>query len=88
MSNPDFDSPEQQYKVLFERSPLPVWVYDAESLRFLQVNKAAVRHYGYSRKEFLGMTLKDILPPEDPPRLAEFVAQWPGTYTRRATGGR
>lgn len=82
MSNPDFDSPEQQYEVLFERAPLPMWVYDAESLRFLQVNEAAVRHYGYSREEFLGMTIKDIRPPEDLPRLAEFLARQPEEYTR------
>ena len=42
-----------------------MWVYDAETLRFLAVNDAAVRHYGYTREEFLGMTIKDIRPPED-----------------------
>jgi two-component system, cell cycle sensor histidine kinase and response regulator CckA len=56
---------EERYRLLFEASPLPMWVYDAESLRFLAVNEAAVRHYGYTRQEFLGMTIKDIRPPED-----------------------
>jgi PAS domain S-box-containing protein len=56
---------EERYRLLFEASPLPMWVYDAESLRFLAVNEAAVRHYGYTRQEFLGMTIKDIRPRED-----------------------
>jgi two-component system cell cycle sensor histidine kinase/response regulator CckA len=56
---------EERYRMLFEASPLPMWVYDAETLRYLAVNDAAVRHYGYTRQEFLGMTIKDIRPPED-----------------------
>jgi two-component system, cell cycle sensor histidine kinase and response regulator CckA len=56
---------EERYRLLFEASPLPMWVYDAETLRFLAVNEAAVRHYGYTRSEFLGMTIKDIRPRED-----------------------
>ena len=54
--NPPFS--EGQYQLLFERNPLPMWVYDPATLRFLTVNKAAIRHYGYSRKEFLGMTIE------------------------------
>ena len=42
-------SSEERYRLLFEASPLPMWVYDAETLRFLAVNEAAVRHYGYTR---------------------------------------
>ena len=60
---------EGHYQLLFERNPLPMWVYDPATLRFLTVNEAAIRHYGYSRKEFLGMTLKDIRPKEDIPAL-------------------
>jgi signal transduction histidine kinase len=51
-----------RYRMLFESSPLPMWVLDAESLRFLSVNDAAVRLYGYSREEFLAMTAHDIYP--------------------------
>ena len=51
-----------RYRMLFESSPLPMWVLDAESLRFLSVNDAAVRLYGYSRDEFLTMTAHDIDP--------------------------
>jgi PAS domain S-box-containing protein len=65
---------EDQYQLLFERHPLPMWVYDVVTLRFLAVNDAAIRHYGYSREEFLGMTIKDIQPAEDVPALLEDVA--------------
>ena len=53
------------YRMLFEASPLPTWVYDAETLRFLAVNDAAVRHYGWSREEFLAMRISDIRPPDE-----------------------
>ena len=53
------------YRMLFESSPLPTWVYDAETLRFLAVNDAAVRHYGWSREEFLTMAITDIRPEAD-----------------------
>ena len=54
---------EKRYSQLFQLSPLPKWVYDQETLAFLDVNDAALQHYGYSREEFLGMTIKDIRPP-------------------------
>jgi len=60
---------EGQYRLLFENSPQPMWVVDRETLRFLAVNEAAIDHYGYSRAEFLGMTLAEIRPPEDVPSL-------------------
>jgi len=56
---------EERFHYLFESNPQPMWVYDIESLSFLDVNNAAIRHYGYSREEFLGMTIKDIRPKED-----------------------
>jgi PAS domain S-box-containing protein len=59
---------------LFEVNPHPMWVYDLETLRFLVVNDAAVRRYGYSRDEFLAITLRDIRPPEDVPALLRNVA--------------
>ena len=52
---------ERQYRLLFDANPQPMWVFDSETLRFLTVNKAAVRHYGYSQREFLSMTLREIL---------------------------
>ena len=60
---------EQQYRQLFECNPHPMWIFDTESLSFLAVNDAAVYQYGFSREEFLGMTIKDIRPPEEVPRL-------------------
>jgi len=56
---------EERYRLLFEANPLPMWVYDAETLRFLAVNEAAVRHYGYTSSEFLSMKITDIRPSED-----------------------
>ncbi len=60
---------EEQYRQLFESVPLSVYVFDVETLRFLEVNGAAVRHYGYSREAFLTMTLRDIRSAEDVPRM-------------------
>ena len=55
---------EERYRLLFERNPLPMWVHDCETLAFLAVNDAAISHYGYSREEFLAMTIEDIRPAE------------------------
>jgi PAS domain S-box-containing protein len=60
---------EQSYLLMFEANPLPMWVYDLDTLCFLDVNEAAVQHYGYSREEFLSMTIAAIRPVEDVPRL-------------------
>jgi two-component system, cell cycle sensor histidine kinase and response regulator CckA len=57
----------ERYGMLFGSNPQPMWVFDIETLAFLDVNDAAIRHYGYSRDEFLSMTILDILPPEDAP---------------------
>jgi len=65
---------EKQYRLLFEDNPHPMWVCDAETLRFLAVNQAAVANYGFSREEFLGMTIKDITPAEDIPALLQKLA--------------
>jgi PAS domain S-box-containing protein len=64
---------EASFRLLFADNPLPMWVYDLATLSFLEVNDAAVAHYGYSREEFLRMRLTDIRPPEDVPQLNEVV---------------
>lgn len=64
-------SSEKKYSDLFHLSPLPLFVYDLETLKFLDINKAAVQQYGYSREEFLSMTIKDIRPKEDIGKLEE-----------------
>ncbi len=60
---------EERYRLLFESTPQPIWVYNEETLGFLAVNEAATRIYGYSRDEFLTMTIDDIRPHEDIPTL-------------------
>jgi len=64
---------EEQYRVLFENNPHPMWVHDLDTLAFLAVNDAALRHYGYTRAEFLSMTALDIRPAED---VAAFKQQY------------
>ena len=62
---------EARYRSLFAANPQPMWVYDLDTLAFLEVNDAAVFHYGYAREEFLKMTLRDIRPADDVPLLLE-----------------
>jgi two-component system, cell cycle sensor histidine kinase and response regulator CckA len=56
---------EERYRILFDASPQPMWVYDTETLVFLAVNRAAAAHYGFTRQEFLAMTVLDLQAPED-----------------------
>jgi len=63
----------EKYRTIFLKSPLPNWIYDCETLYFLDVNDAAVLQYGYSREEFLKMTIKDIRPKEDLERLSAYI---------------
>lgn len=65
---------KEKYRNLFNFSPIPQWVYDVETFRFLDVNKAAVRHYGYSKKEFLTMTIQAITLSDDLGHLEEIIA--------------
>ena len=60
---------EERYRLLFESTPQPIWVYNEDTLSFLAVNEAATRTYGYSRDEFLSMTIDDIRSNEDIPTL-------------------
>ena len=68
---------EGSFRLLFDANPVPMWVFDRESLRFLAVNDAAVAHYGYSREQFLAMTILDVRPAEDRARFARFVQTIP-----------
>jgi PAS domain S-box-containing protein len=65
---------EGRFHNLFDHSPLPKWVYSAKTLRFLEVNDAAVSKYGYSREEFRSMTLMDIRTSEESERLRKWMA--------------
>ena len=62
------------YRRMFAGNPQPMWIFDPGTLAFLDVNDAAIARYGYSREEFLAMTLRDLRHPEDLPRLEESVA--------------
>jgi PAS domain S-box-containing protein len=68
-SAPTPSSPDDRFFTIFEHNPLPMWVYDRETLRFLAVNAAAVAQYGYTPEQFRSMTICDIRPPEDVPQL-------------------
>jgi PAS domain S-box-containing protein len=84
---------EAQYRYLFESNPYPMWAYDLKTLCFLAVNDAAVDKYGYTRAEFLNMTIADIRPPEDVARLQADVArprpalQYSGEWRHRLKDG-
>jgi hypothetical protein len=56
---------DRRYRLLFDANPLPMWVFDVETLEFLNVNDAAIRRYGYSREEFLAMNIMDLHPSDD-----------------------
>ncbi len=66
---------ERRYRLIFDANPQPVWVYDIETLYFLAVNDAAIRLYGFSREEFLGMTIERIRPDELVTALRENIAE-------------
>lgn len=66
---------EQRYRLLFQSNPNPMWVIDAATLKFLAVNQAAIKQYGYTRDEFLSLSIEDILEPSQMPRLIECFRQ-------------
>lgn len=63
--NNELKKSEENYRNLFDFSPIPMWVYDLETLQFLNVNKAAIEHYGYTKSEFLSMNLYNLQLEED-----------------------
>lgn len=69
---------EARYRQMFQANPEPMWFYDLETLGFLMVNDAAIAHYGYSEEEFLAMTIADIRPQEEVPRLLDKIRQLNG----------
>lgn len=71
----ELEESEKKYSQLFHLSPLPMWVVNVDSLQFLDVNLATVKHYGYTREEFLAMTLKDIRRRQDDHELEYNIAE-------------
>ncbi len=80
------DRTSEEYRVLFENNPHPMWIFEMETLRFLAVNDAAVTRYGYSAEEFRKMTLRDIRPAEEVPAMEDALAQQAGSETVMVTG--
>lgn len=70
----EVEESEKKYSDLFHLSPQPMWVYDLETYRYLDVNAAAITHYGYTREEFMSMTIKDIRPPSEIQKMEAAVA--------------
>jgi PAS domain S-box-containing protein len=73
---------EHNYRALFEGHPEPMWLYDVNTLAFLEVNDAAVERYGYTRAEFLALTIKDIRPPQDLPKFLELISVPPPAFEK------
>ncbi|RYY60691.1 MAG: response regulator [Chitinophagaceae bacterium] len=65
---------EKKYRQMFYKNPFPAWIYDPESLQILEVNEAAQLKYGYSKQEFLKLTIADMRPPEEIPAMRLSVA--------------
>jgi diguanylate cyclase (GGDEF)-like protein/PAS domain S-box-containing protein len=64
---------EESFRLLFDSNPVPMWVIDRESLRFVAVNDAAIVHYGYSREQFMSMAVTELRPEEDRDRFGKFL---------------
>lgn len=64
----------KKYRLVFENNPLPMWIFDLESLRILAVNHAATQSYGYTREEFLSMTIRQLRPEENQAALNHYLA--------------
>ena len=72
---------ESDYRQLFDRVPLPIWIYERNTLRILAANATAAVHYGYTRDDFLRLTICDLRPGDELPRLMERLARLPsGPY--------
>ncbi len=73
LAQQELERREESFRLLFRANPQPMWVYDVATLRFLEVNDAAVDHYGYTRDEFLALRISDIRAPEDVDALVTMV---------------
>ncbi|MBL8156764.1 MAG: PAS domain S-box protein [Anaerolineae bacterium] len=72
---------DERYRTYFVSNPQPMWITDMETLAFLDVNNAAIQHYGYSRDEFLSMTEVDIRPADELPRQLEAISAYASAYS-------
>ena len=67
------ESKAQNYRLLFEGNPMPMWIISKSTLEILNVNQAAVEHYGYTLSEFLALNSKDLRPEEDHEKYVQFI---------------
>jgi PAS domain S-box-containing protein/putative nucleotidyltransferase with HDIG domain len=84
----DLQASEQRFRLLFENNPLPMWLVDHDSIQFLEVNEAAIQHYGYTREEFLGMSEPDLRLPEDPSTVQNKSVKFVPDLRHRCKDGR
>lgn len=75
-------SSEEKYRFMFDNNPQPNWIFDVNTLLFLEVNESAIRHYGYSKQEFLTMTIKDIHPTDDISNLLKDIKELHNSYNK------
>jgi diguanylate cyclase (GGDEF)-like protein/PAS domain S-box-containing protein len=71
---------EASFRLLFDNNPMPMWVFDVETTRFLSVNDAAIEHYGYSHGKFLAMKLQDIWPQDEWSTHSQALQQIGGSH--------
>ena len=79
---------ERQYRTLFKNNPLPSYIYDTDTLTFIEVNDAAIKHYGYSHEEFSKMSLLDLHPPDIHQSLKQFIKRANKTEKEKANNWR
>jgi PAS domain S-box-containing protein len=72
----DLINSEEKYRELFHHNPMSMWMYDILTLQIIDVNEAAILHYGYSRDEFLSMTILQLRPKEDIPKILDAVKDY------------
>jgi|GEM_PF-6245571 len=74
VANAELEESEKRYSSLFYESPQPMWVYDIDSLKFSKANKAAVKLYGFSEEELLGMSILDLSPQQEQQRMLQALS--------------
>ncbi|GAB1372451.1 hypothetical protein MASR1M45_25130 [Candidatus Kapaibacterium sp.] len=78
--NQQLNEQKNSFSLLFLHNPAPMWIYEINTLRFIEVNDAAIKKYGFTREEFLKMTLKDIRPSDEVPKLVENLIEHTEDY--------
>jgi PAS domain S-box-containing protein len=84
--NKELEASEQRYSSMFHSSPQPMYVFDIDTLKFFQVNKAAVEHYGYTEEEFLNMNIMDIRHGEDRLKVLQSIQDFKTHHDRIFSG--